>query len=412
MHTRTYSNSDPPITRSVFLDGFTLITARVPSLFVAANLVFAAGSLDDGDLPGTAHFLEHMLYEGPSRDSVHPYFRKLFQHGARAGAGTNWHDTEYYASGFVDQTEAIVRALMRIGFGAPHDFENLERERKVIAQEIILTTGRPGWKYVAWKNQGLYPAYPALQIRPAGTLDSLAKITADHLHEFQARFYKPSAAALVVTGDISHNDVLRLLVAHDVGPRVMPVTRHVAMTPLLGHETYHHSSSVESVTFFTPVFTQVKERRHGGLLFDLIADPPYGLLFQKLRTEEGLVYKMANLVGDWFMPLYQIEVTANRAHFDHIEESLTACLERIAAGNIPDDLWRTVLAARRRFFAAKPFSSEGTWNNRLTTKWLAGSLHEDDSKGLILGTTRGDISRLAEKILKRGRFGRIDIVHE
>ena len=95
-----YKHFPFPVTRVILPNGLTVFIVKKESKITLAQINFAAGSLDDGNLPGTAHFLEHMLFEGPSHDGIHPKLRHLFIKGIDANASTCLADTEYWVKGF------------------------------------------------------------------------------------------------------------------------------------------------------------------------------------------------------------------------------------------------------------------------------------------------------------------------
>jgi predicted Zn-dependent peptidase len=413
MDTQKFIDRRIPISQTVLDNGLTLITAEVPSHLICANLIFAIGSVDDGSMPGIAHYLEHMLFEGPARDGVHPCFRQLVQRGIETDARTSLRSTEYYANGFAEDAADIIKMLLRIGFAANISPSNMERERRVIIKEL---ERRAGWgrRFSEWQNNFFYPLHPALHGQVIGTSESVSAIKYDDLCVHHGWLYKPFVAALVVSGAIKHEAALA---AAAEGSPDLSSSRRVLrrrrnpIHRLIDRGVFCDAEALESVILYFDELEGNDEKMRTDILLDLLTSYPYGLIMKKFRIDEGITYRTSRMNGDWFTPYHEIEVGTDRVYFDHIEEGLVECLCQIARGNIPDELWNTVMSRRRRFFATKPFQKETIWCDWLSVAWVEEDLNDIDHGSVVLNTTRTDIARIAEQILDRGQLGRIDIVH-
>jgi len=415
VETQRFINLGVPVSLSVLDNGLTVITVELPSQLVHANLSFTVGALDDGSMTGLAHFLEHILFEGPARDGAHPYFRELIQHGVEADASTNWCSTDYYAHGLANNAVDIITALLRVGFVGRINRDNIERERRVITRELAGRKKRPEASFNEWKSKLLYPAYPMLSGRPAGTAVSVNSIGYDDLCFHYGWKYNPSASVLVVSGAIRHDDVLRAVIdcsfipsraRRESAQRREPINRAIERAAFCSLET-----SEKTILYFNQLTNRV-DRIRAGILQDLITGFPFGLLTQKLRMEEGIVYKIhAAGSGYWFMPFEEITVHADPANFNHIEDELMNCFRRIARGDITAEAWNTALSRNRTFFAVRPNAGAAQWGEWLLNRWLAGDIEDIDAGKIAQESTRDDLAWIAERILERGRLGRIDIVH-
>ena len=415
METKEFINWGVPISLSVLDNGLTVISVELPSPLVHANLSFTVGALDDGLMPGLAHFLEHILFEGPARDGAHPYFRELIQCGVTPDAVTNWCSTSYYADGLADNAADIITALLRVGFVGHIDRNNIERERRVIIRELADRKKGSETSFNEWQSKLLYPAYPTLSGRPAGTVASVNEISYDDLCFHYSWKYKPSASVLVVSGAIRHDEVIRTVIDCSFIPsrargisaqRREPINRAIERAAFCSLET-----SEKTILYFNQLASRDDQIR-AGILQDLLTGFPFGMLTQKLRMEEGIVYRIhAGGSGYWFTPFVEITVHADPANFNHIEDELMTCFRRIARGDIPVEAWNTALSRSRIFFAVRPNVGVAQWNEWLLNRWLGGGIEDIDVGKIALESTRDDLAWIAEQILERGRLGRIDIIH-
>ncbi|MGQ0614657.1 MAG: EF-P 5-aminopentanol modification-associated protein YfmH [Planctomycetaceae bacterium] len=188
------------VTRRVFPSGFTVYAARKPEFSRSyATLGVRYGSVDrklpgNGALlpDGTAHFLEHKLFETPQGDA----FDRFASHGASANAFTSFTTTRYLfgASGsFADN----LRILLEMAFSFRVTDAGVEKEKGIIGQEIAMYADDPDWKGYFGLLGSLYARHP-LRLDIAGTARTIAHISADLLRRVHAAYYHPRNMALAV----------------------------------------------------------------------------------------------------------------------------------------------------------------------------------------------------------------------
>ena len=150
------------------------------------------------DVPlGIAHFLEHKMFEMPDGTDAAELFAKM---GLDANASTSHLLTAYLFSGTANIREGLNLLLDFVQ--TPHfTEESVLREQGIIAQELKMYLDDPNEALHLGLMRNLFRAYP-LRYDVGGTLESIMKITAEHLHKCYRTFYHPSNMALIVVGDI------------------------------------------------------------------------------------------------------------------------------------------------------------------------------------------------------------------
>lgn len=176
----------------------------VHALF-AVNYGSLETSLPDGTpLPdGTAHFLEHKLFEDENGEDA---FAAFSEYGADVNAYTTWGRTAYLFSATSFVGECLTELLRFVT--RPHfTKESVARERGIIAQEIKMYEDQP-WER-AYQNLlcALYGTHPVRR-NICGTVASIEGITPDVLDRAYGAYYRLSNMALVVCGDVSEAEVL------------------------------------------------------------------------------------------------------------------------------------------------------------------------------------------------------------
>ena len=135
---------------------------------------------------GVAHFLEHKMFEGVEEDA----FQQFSRLGASANAFTGFNGTSYLFSctdRFYDCLGHLVRFVQ-----SPHfTEENVEKEKGIIGQEIRMYEDMPGWRVYFNLLEGMYQSHPVSK-DIAGTVETIAGITAPLLNRCWEAFYHPS----------------------------------------------------------------------------------------------------------------------------------------------------------------------------------------------------------------------------
>lgn len=154
---------------------------------------------------GIAHFLEHKLFENEDGVDTFERFARL---GASANAFTSTGVTAYEFS----CTENFEEALTILLHSVTHPYftdANVEKEQGIIAQEIRGGEDNPR-RCLYYDVLRLLYQKDSLRIEVAGTVESISRITPEHLYRCYRTFYQLSNMALVVCGDVDCETVIRV----------------------------------------------------------------------------------------------------------------------------------------------------------------------------------------------------------
>lgn len=151
---------------------------------------------------GIAHFLEHKLFEKEDGD----VFQKFGQQGASANAFTSFTKTSYLFSA-TDQIQKNLMTLLDFVQAPYFTEETVEKEKGIIGQEIQMYDDDPNWQQFFGIIKNLYPKHP-LHIDIAGTVTSIADITAEDLYLCYNTFYHPSNMVLFIVGNIDPEETM------------------------------------------------------------------------------------------------------------------------------------------------------------------------------------------------------------
>lgn len=151
---------------------------------------------------GTAHFLEHKMFESEEGDAFTLYAKT----GASANAFTSFDRTGYYFTG-TGQTDRNLDILLGM-VGHPWFTEaTIAKEQGIIGQEIKMYDDSPDWRLLTGLFRCLYREHP-IRDDIAGTVESIARLTPELLYACTEAFYRPGNMVLSVAGDVTLDQVV------------------------------------------------------------------------------------------------------------------------------------------------------------------------------------------------------------
>ena len=151
---------------------------------------------------GTAHFLEHKMFESEEGDAFTLYAKT----GASANAFTSFDRTGYYFTG-TGQTDRNLDILLGM-VGHPWFTEaTIAKEQGIIGQEIKMYDDSPDWRLLTGLFRCLYREHP-IRDDIAGTVESIARLTPELLYACTEAFYRPGNMVLSVAGEVTLDQVV------------------------------------------------------------------------------------------------------------------------------------------------------------------------------------------------------------
>ena len=162
------------------------------------------GETEETEVPkGVAHFLEHKMFEQESGVNSLDTLTAL---GVEANAYTTNDHTAY----LFECTENFYLALDELMDYVQHPYftdENVEKEKGIISQEIMMYDDYPEWVVYMNAIRSMYEKNP-ITIDIAGTVDSIKEIDKDVLYKCYNTFYNLSNMVMCVVGDFVPEELI------------------------------------------------------------------------------------------------------------------------------------------------------------------------------------------------------------
>ncbi|HEY6531325.1 MAG TPA: pitrilysin family protein, partial [Acidimicrobiales bacterium] len=204
--------TDPGMERSELASGVRVITERMPEASsVSVGVWFAVGSRDEPDeVAGASHFLEHLLFKGTEERSARSIALAVDAVGGEMNAYTSREHTAYYLRLPVAELRSGVELLAEVVTAPAFRAHELEAEREVIVEEILMSEDTPDDLVITALYESLFPEHP-LGRETLGTRDTVEGMSRDDVVGFHAEWYRPANLVVAAAGALTHDEVLDAL---------------------------------------------------------------------------------------------------------------------------------------------------------------------------------------------------------
>ncbi len=192
-------------------NGLRVVTDQVDSVeSVAIGLWVDVGTRDEDLVDnGVAHMVEHMLFNGTSTRTAQDIVGQIENVGGQMNAFTSRENTAYYIHLLKDNVELAIDVLSDMIQNSTFPTSEIEKERRVIIQEIGMCADTPDDVVFDLYQETAYPKQ-SLGAPILGTADIIEKIDKSILDKYIQRFYTADNLVLCASGNISHDQVLKL----------------------------------------------------------------------------------------------------------------------------------------------------------------------------------------------------------
>ena len=279
------------------------------------------GEAEETEVPkGVAHFLEHKMFEQESGVNSLDTLTAL---GVEANAYTTNDHTAY----LFECTENFYPALDELMDYVQHPYftdENVEKEKGIIGQEIMMYDDYPEWKVYLNALEAMYHEHP-VKLDITGTIETISHIDKEILYKCYNTFYNPSNMAMVVCGDFEPEKLLEeiksRLVKKEANGEIKRIYPEEAET--IVQEKIEQNMDVSQPLFTIGIKDKVadnkeKVRKHIAIeiLLNLIIGRSSSL-YQELY-QEGILYEQPSLEYEFSKNYAHVLITGQSSNPEEI----------------------------------------------------------------------------------------------
>jgi predicted Zn-dependent peptidase len=284
-------------------NGISILTEHMPGLrSVTAGIWVRRGSRHESpEQNGICHFIEHAVFKGTERRSAHDIAIESDRLGGHLDAYTT-HELTGFTIKVADKGLPLAFDLLSDMLAHPRfDSADLEREQKVILEEIKMVEDTPDELLSELFNAAYFPAHPLG--RPIeGTAETVATFDRGTTAAFHASEFSPHNFVVAAAGNIDHDHLVELaerafangsLASQNGGPATSKanVTAPATAAPILIEQKEELEQAHLIIAAPWPS-SRSDDRYAATMLASVLGGGTSSRLWQKIREERGLAYSV------------------------------------------------------------------------------------------------------------------------
>jgi predicted Zn-dependent peptidase len=392
-------------------NGLRLITAPMPhTRSVAVSIYVGAGSRYETPAEaGISHFIEHLCFKGTAkRPSAQLISEAIDGVGGILNAATDREYTVYYAKVARPHFELALDVLTDLVQAPLFDADEMEKERKVVIEELASVADSPGQQVDLLMDALLWPDQP-LGWDVGGTEESVAGITREMILDYVRRQYVPNNMVVAIAGNIDEDEAIALL-EPTLGS--LPAGSPTAWFPAKTGQ----AEPACSLLFKRSEQTHIAIGLHGlplshpdryalDLMSVFFGESMSSRLFMELRERQGLCYDVHSYVTHFQDDgSFGIYAAVDPSNGRKAVEGLMRELRRLGEGVPMAELQRAKELAKGRMLLRME-------DTRSVSGWLGGQevlsgaiLTPDDVVARLDEVTPDNVTSVVQSLLRRDQL--------
>ena len=284
--------------KTILSNGLTILSlTREDVASVAIEVWVQVGSrYEDSSLNGIAHFIEHMNFKGTSKRNAKEIAEEFDAIGGYLNAYTSKEQTVYSAKVLKEFLPLSIDVLSDIMFNSVYDYEEIEKEKNVVLQELAQTKDNPddlvfeNFSDTIFKNQSIGRSI-------LGSEENINNFTRDQIIDFVHKHYSYPRIIISVAGNISHDELLKLIEAKFTIPFSEDKKIEFESPTYTGGYSVEHNSDLSQLHLIVgyegiPIISDDYYKLE--MLSNILGGSISSRLFQEIREKRGLVYSVGS----------------------------------------------------------------------------------------------------------------------
>ncbi|MBM2826397.1 MAG: peptidase family [Dehalococcoidia bacterium] len=306
---------------------------------VSISIYMGVGSCyESPEVAGVSHFVEHLCFKGTQRRPTALEISETIDRvGGYLNGATEREFTVYWSKVARPHFALAMDLLLDMIHNSRFDPEEIDKERKVIIEELNMLQDSPGDLVSLIIDQVMWPDHP-LGRDVAGSRETVGSLNREQLFGHLERHYVPAKTVVSVSGAVSHEEVLEAIASVEKSWRPNNPLQgkglpSYALAPAVANgvkvsverrstEQAHFCLGMKGLPLLHP------DRYALDMLNVILGEGMSSRLFMEVRERRGLAYDVHSYVshfqGDGALTVYA--GVAPKV----INEAISAVLEQVA----------------------------------------------------------------------------------
>ena len=185
-------NKEETETKKITLEnGVSVITREIHNNIVSLQIWFKTGERNEDEKNnGISHFIEHLVFKGTKKRGVNALSEEIESVGGRLNGATSKDYTVYHVTLAKDFFDLALDGLMDSVLNPVFDKDELEKERKVVVEEILRQQDNPNACLSNLLNGISYENHP-YKMPVIGKREIIESMDRETVRSYYNKFYLP-----------------------------------------------------------------------------------------------------------------------------------------------------------------------------------------------------------------------------
>jgi predicted Zn-dependent peptidase len=283
-------------------NGIRVVSETLPkSRSVSIGVWVKVGSRHEPqEIGGVSHFIEHLFFKGTKKRTAKDIAIEMDSIGGEMNAFTSQETTTYYAKVVDEHLPIAIDLLSDILIGSRFDPFEMEKERKVILEEIKGVEDTPDdfihelFTNTVWPNNSL--GRPIL-----GTRETIKGMKHEDIISYIENYYSPREIVISVAGNFEHARLVELLNT-SFGMLSRTGVAKKEISPVFNRDVIVKKKQLEQVQICLGCkgmnYTH-EDRFAVSALNTVLGNSMSSRLFQEVREQNALAYSIYSYVTSY-----------------------------------------------------------------------------------------------------------------
>ncbi len=321
------------VEKKVLENGLTIIHKQVPAETVTVEFSVHTGSImETKQEAGLSHFLEHLLFEGTkNRPTSKAIANEIEKYGGEFNAATSQERTYYYVKIAKKHFPIAIDILQDMFTNSLFDKKIIEKERKVVLDEINMINDNPRQYQWILFNRALFGKHAAA-LPVYGNVPILKKITREQIMKYFAKWYIPSQITVIIVGDVP-NAIAKVEAVCAMWSKkeieIPTIAKYEPNAFTKTKETKKLGQSYVVLGYKAPLRAE-QENATIDVISGILGRGQSGWLFDEIRAKRGLCYSVGiEYDANKTVSSIGIHCGTNKKNLKKVQELILEQLDRL-----------------------------------------------------------------------------------
>lgn len=315
-------------------NGLTLLLLKRKTMRSASvSFCIKSGSVHEEDnIAGVSHFIEHTVFRKTEKRNIKEIKKPLEEVGGSLNAFTARNLTLFYSKVPSRNINIAIEILSDLTFNASLNNEDIEKEKKVILEEISMYEDDPVDQIFENLFKNVYDDNFGRPI--IGYRETVKKMDENILREYYQKNFIPENTIVSVVGNFEEDEIIDYLESIEINRKQNKPNE--IMSPIISKEEIKVVKTKKDLSQNYLVYAYEAPPKYSKdyyatlVLNTLMGSGMSSLLFTNIREEAGLVYEVASDYNSYNdSGLFMIFAATSNENLENYKEKLGQITDNI-----------------------------------------------------------------------------------